>query len=83
MSIDKLVIPCLKGRIGDGDEAWYFYSGLMTFDEIAKGVKLPKEIDKKYKEKDLKLGEWIQRELDPDRTIRIVEYINKQPQSFF
>ena len=83
MSINKLVIPCLKGRIGDEDDAWFFYCGLMTFDEIAKRVKLPKEIDKKYGDQDLKLGEWIQRDLAPERTKRIVEYINSQPQRFF
>lgn len=83
MSINKLVIPCLKGRIGDAEEAWFFYCGLMTFEEIAKRVKLPKEIDKKYDKQDLKLGEWIQRDLAPERIKRIVEYIKSQPQRFF
>ncbi len=83
MNINGLVIPCLKGRIGDGDDAWFYYIGLMSFKEIALRVKLPKEIDLKYGEKDLKLGEWIQRDLTQERTKRIVEYINSQSQRFF
>ena len=40
----KLNLPCLKGRIGD----WFYYCSTMSFDEIARRVKLPIEIDKKY-----------------------------------
>ncbi|NOT93840.1 DGQHR domain-containing protein [Ferruginibacter sp.] len=83
MNTNKLVIPCLKGRIGDGDDAWFYYIGLMSFKDIAQRVKLPKEIDQKYSDKDLKLGEWIQRDLAPERTKRIVDYINSQSQRFF
>jgi DNA sulfur modification protein DndB len=83
MKNNKLIIPCLKGKVGDGDEAWFFYTGLMSYKDIAERVKLPKEIDARYKDSQLKLGEWIQRKLAPERTNRIVEYINNQPQRFF
>ncbi|GAB4093515.1 hypothetical protein GCM10028786_24420 [Flaviaesturariibacter terrae] len=55
----------------------------MTFEEVSKRVKLPVEIDKKYSDDQLKLGEWIQRDLEKSRTLRIVDYINKTRQRFF
>lgn len=75
----ELNLPCLKGRIGD----WYYYSSTMPFDEIAKRVKLPKEIDKKYKDPALKLGEWIQRDLGIKRIEPIVHYLSNQKERFF
>jgi DNA sulfur modification protein DndB len=75
----KLNLPCLRGRIGD----WIYYIALLSFKEVANRVKLPKEIDSKFDNKDLQLGEWIQRDLDKSRTIRIVDYLKKQDQRFF
>lgn len=83
MKNNILKIPCLKGKIGSDDDGWYFYTGLISFEEIANRVKLPKEIDKNYSSNDLKLGEWIQRDLDNKKTKLLVEYINTQPQRFF
>lgn len=75
----ELNLPCLKGRIGD----WYYYSSTMPFDEIAKRVKLPKEIDKKYNNPALKLGEWIQRDIVSKRIEPIVDYLSNQKERFF
>lgn len=75
----KLNLPCLKGRIGD----WLYYSSTMPFDEIAKRVKLPNEIDKKYKDPNLKLGEWIQRDLGSKRVEPIAHYLLHQKERFF
>lgn len=79
MNKNKLFIPCLRGQMGD----WVYYSGLMSFEEISKRVKLPKEIDKKYEDKTLKLDELIQRQIVETRTKQIVEYLTKQDQRFF
>lgn len=75
----QISLPCLRGKIGD----WFYYIALMSFDEVSKRVKLPEEIDKKYDDPKLKLGEWIQRDLDKSRTKRIVEYLEKNNQRFF
>ena len=79
MNKNRLILPCIKGRIGQ----WFYYSSIMSFAELADRVKLPREIDKKYSNKDLKLGEWIQRELDPKRTNRLVKYLQEQDERFF
>ena len=77
---NKVSLPCLRGKMGD----WMYYITLLSFKEVAKRVKLPKEIDSKYKDKEsLKLGEWIQRDLNPKRTEEIVEYLKRQDQRFF
>lgn len=75
----KLNLPCLKGRIGD----WFYYCSTMPFDEIAKRVKLPKEIDKKYEDPKLKLGEWIQRDIGNKRIQPIANYLINQKERFF
>jgi len=75
----KLNLPCLQGRIGD----WVFYMTLLSFREVANRVKLPREIDKKYADEKLKLGEWIQRKIEPTRLKHIVEYLKTQQQRFF
>ncbi|MBI5328508.1 MAG: hypothetical protein HZB80_09530 [Deltaproteobacteria bacterium] len=62
---------------------WIYYVGLLSFNEVAKRVKLPKEIDKKFLDENLKLGDWIQREIDDDRIERIVRYLRNQEQRFF
>lgn len=79
MKPTKLLLPCMRGRMGD----WIYYVTLMNFAEVAKRVKLPKEIDAKYDSEDLKLGDWIQRELSDTRTKHIAQYLLKQEQRFF
>ncbi|MFY9158305.1 DGQHR domain-containing protein [Aquirufa ecclesiirivi] len=74
-----LNLPCLKGRIGD----WFYYCSTMSFCEIAKRVKLPVEIDKKYKDPNLKLGEWIQRDIENGRIEPIANYLLHQNERFF
>lgn len=69
----------MRGRMGD----WIYYVTLMSFAEVAKRVKLPKEIDAKYDSEDLKLGDWIQRELSDTRTKNISQYLLRQEQRFF
>lgn len=75
----ELNLPCLKGRIGD----WYYYCSTLAFDEVAKRVKLPKEIDKKYEDPNLKLGEWIQRDIASNRIEPIAHYLSNQNERFF
>lgn len=78
--IEPLALPALRGRMGD----WYYYVTLLTFNEIAKRVFLPKEIDKYQKGFDQKkLGNWIQRELAKKRITEIVDYLKNQKQRFF
>lgn len=77
---ESISLPCLRGQMGD----WYYYVTLLKFSEVASRVMLPKEIDSYYENKeDLKLGDWIQRDLEKNRTQKIVEYLRKQPQHFF
>lgn len=76
--VNKISLPALRGKIGD----WFYYITILTFEEVGKRVFLPKEIDK-YNDDNKKLGDWIQRELEPERTKLIVEYLNNQPQRFF
>jgi len=71
-------IPALRGRIGD----WYYYLTLMSCKEVANRVSLPEEIDE-YEHEDMKLGEWIQRELEEKRINDIVNYLTRQKQRFF
>ena len=63
MSKTEIHLPCLRGRIGD----WIYYITLMSFQEVSTRVKLPREIDKKYDEEKLKLGDWIQRKIETNR----------------
>ncbi len=79
MKPTKLLLPCMRGRMGD----WIYYVTLMSFEEVARRVRLPEEIDKKYSSEDLKLGDWIQRKLSPSRTDQIVQYILHQEERFF
>lgn len=79
-SINELKLPCLKGQMGD----WVYYISLLSFKEVAKRVKLPKEIDLKYKNQEtLKLGDWIQREIAQKRIDDVVNYLKEQEQHFF
>lgn len=78
VSSSSISLPALRGKIGD----WSYYVTLMKFSEVAKRVKLPKEIDA-YENENIKLGDRIQRELDPKRTKLLVDYLKNQPQRFF
>lgn len=77
--IQPISLPCLRGRVGD----WFYYVTLLPFSEVAKRVKQPMEIDKKYEDENLKLGEWIQRKLEGKRINPIVDYIEKHKERFF
>jgi DNA sulfur modification protein DndB len=77
-NLKKLALPCLKGKIGD----WIYYSTIMTFGEIEKRVKQPKEYDDLVIEPQ-KLGDWVQRDLEENRIKHIVSYLKNQPQRFF
>jgi len=78
-SYKELRLPCLKGRIGD----WLYYSSTISFKEIANRVKLPSEIDKKYNDPTLRLGEWIQRDISKKRIEPITQYLINQKERFF
>jgi DNA sulfur modification protein DndB len=79
MNKTELHLPCLRGQIGD----WMFYVTIISLEEVANRVKLPKEIDKKYDEEKLKLGDWIQRKIENSRIKTIVNYLKHQEQRFF
>ncbi|MEO5912539.1 MAG: DNA sulfur modification protein DndB [Pelobium sp.] len=74
----KIDLPCLKGKMGD----WFYYVTILKFDEVAKRVRLPREISAKYEDENLKLSEWIQRDIDDRRIDPIVNYL-KTEQRFF
>ena len=77
---EPIALPCLRGHMGD----WFYYVTLLKYSEVATRVLLPKEIDAYYANKEnLKLGDWIQRDLQENRTKNIIEYLRKQPQHFF
>lgn len=76
---DKLNLPCLRGQMGD----WMYYLTVLPFDEVAKRVSMPSEINKKYNDENLKLDEWIQRKIDDKRLTPIVEYLKSNKQRFF
>jgi DNA sulfur modification protein DndB len=76
---DIIHLPCLRGRMGD----WLYYVTLMSFAEVGKRVKLPHEIDEKYDDEKLKLGDWIQRKIEKNRTKNIVDYLIRTEQRFF
>ena len=76
----KINLPCLKGVMGD----WMYYVTLLKFGVVSERVFIPEEIDEKYKDKDeLKLGDWIQRDLENKRINDVVEYLKNQKQRFF
>lgn len=77
--MDKISLPCLRGKMGDT----FFYSTLMSLSEVAQRIKLPEEIDKKYASKELILGDWIQRKIEHSRIANIVSYLKTQEQRFF
>lgn len=78
--LNQLNLPCLRGKMGD----WMYYVTLLKFSTVANRVFLPEEIDEKYKNKEnLKLGDWIQRDLETKRIKDVVDYIQRQEERFF
>jgi DNA sulfur modification protein DndB len=71
--ISKLVLPTLRGKMGD----WIYYVTLMQFKEVATRISLANEIHKSEG-----LSRMIQRKIT-NRTKDIVEYLNSQDQRFF
>ncbi len=64
----------MRARMGD---RWY-YVATMTFAEIAQAVK---PVDSLHTKKEL--STWIQRDLRPERTAQIADYLRSQKQHFF
>lgn len=77
--MSKISLPCLRARMGD----WFYYVALLSFKEVAERVKLPEEIDEKYSDPNLQLGDWIQRKITKKRLRHIIDYLKKQEQHFF
>lgn len=69
-----MLCPAMRARMGD---RWY-YVGTMTFAEIARAVQPVPKLPEKAE-----LKAWIQRELRPERTAQIAEYLRTQKQRFF
>ena len=69
-----MVLPALRARMGD----WWYYVATMTFGDIARCVKRVKDIDEPQE-----LRNWIQRQLRPERTQQISDYLRSQTQRFF
>lgn len=69
----KLVLPCLRGVIGD----WVYYSSLMNGNQISEWIETAKEIrEAKY------LDDYLQRTLK-DRKESVAEYLLKDDSRFF
>lgn len=77
-NIGKIDLPCLRGRMGD----WYYYVTILKFSDVSDRIKLPEEINHKYNDPNLKLSEWIQRDIDLKRITPLVNYL-KTEQRFF
>lgn len=73
MSKNKIVLPALRGRMGD----WIYYISLMQFSEIANRVSMVPDIHKSKG-----LSRLIQREVT-NRSEDIVDYLINQEQRFF
>lgn len=69
-----MLCPAIRARMGD---RWYYFA-TMTFAEIARAVQPVPELPA-----DAKLKMWIQRELRPERTKEIANYLTTQKQRFF
>lgn len=73
-SFPPLLLPAIRAKMGD---RWY-YTATMTFAEIAASVQ---PVDKIHEKAELKT--WIQRQLRPERTQQIVDYLRSQKERFF
>lgn len=70
----KLYLPSLRGVIGD----WVYYPTLMKLKDIAKRIKIAKEIHRSES-----LSEMVQREIKKKRGPEIRDYLLQQDQRFF
>jgi DNA sulfur modification protein DndB len=73
MKTAKLILPCLRGVIGD----WIYYSTLMTAEQISKWIQTAKEIREAKS-----LDEELQRDLK-ERTKQIAKYLLSDNSRFF
>jgi len=70
---NQLTVPCLRATMGD----WTYYTGLMSFEDIANRIRTAEEIHTHKGIRDL-----LQRALTK-RADNIAEYLKSQPQHFF
>lgn len=70
----KLLLPCMRGAIGD----WVTYTCLMRLNDINDLVSFAEDIHKNKK-----LSQLIQRELKKDRSKQIGEYLINDNEAFF
>lgn len=70
----KLVIPCLRGRIGN----WDTYTCLMQLKDIGELINFANELHTSEK-----LSEMIQRNLEDERAKDIAEYLTTKKEHFF
>lgn len=73
MKTNQLVLPCLRGVIGD----WVYYSSLMTAKQIRNHIKAAKDIRESKT-----LDEYLQRDLK-DRRKEIAKYLLTKDSRFF
>ncbi|WP_460110341.1 DGQHR domain-containing protein [Pseudomonas sp. S3_H04] len=74
MNNKKLILPALRGRIGD----WIYYSCLIPIPELAKRADYAKNIHS-----DKSLSRLIQRSLEGERAEHIANYLEKTKERFF
>lgn len=73
-SFSPILLPAIRAKMGD---RWY-YTATMTFGEVAASVQ---PVDKIHEKAELKT--WIQRQLRPERTQQIADYLQSQKERFF
>jgi DNA sulfur modification protein DndB len=73
MNTTKLILPCLRGVVGD----WVYYSTLMTTEQISKWIKTAKDIREAKS-----LDEELQRDLK-ERKKQIAKYLLSDNSRFF
>jgi DNA sulfur modification protein DndB len=73
-AFSPILLPAIRAKMGD---RWY-YVATMTFADIASCVQ---PVDKIHEKAELKT--WIQRQLRPERTQQIVDYLRFQKERFF
>jgi len=73
-SFSPILLPAIRAKMGD---RWY-YTATMTFGELAASVQ---RVDAIHEKAELKT--WIQRQLRPERTQQIVDYLRSQKERFF
>lgn len=73
-SFAPILLPTIRAKMGD---RWY-YTATMTFAEIAASVQSVDDIHEKAE-----LKTWIQRQLRPERTQQIIDYLHSHKELFF